>query len=178
MSGRMRGVVVGLVTDLNDPEGLGRIKVEYPWLGEGSASTWARLATGLAGPNLGMWFQPEIGDEALVAFEMDDLRRPYILGFLWNGDSTPPSDDPNLRIIKTVSGHTLTFDDTSGAEAITVEDASGVNKIMINKDGVSIETTEAISFKAKKVTIKADTTMDLEAGAQLSAKGAPIHLNP
>ena len=178
MSGRMRGVVIGLVTDVNDPEGLGRIKVELPWLGDGVQSNWARLATGLAGPDIGMWFLPEIGDEALVAFEMDDIRRPYILGFLWNGDSTPPADDPALRIIKTVSGHALTFDDTSGDEAITVEDASGVNKITINKDGVSIETTGEISFKAKKVTIKADTTMDLEAGAQLTAKGAPIHLNP
>ena len=178
MTERMCGVVIGLVTDLDDPDGLGRIKVEFPWLAESIQSNWARLATGLAGPDIGMWFLPEIGDEALVAFEMDDIRRPYILGFLWNGDSTPPSDDPSLRIIKTVSGHTLTFNDTSGDEAITVEDSSGVNKIVINKDGVSIESTGEISFKAKKVTIEADTTMDLEAGAQLTAKGTPIHLNP
>ena len=178
MSERMRGVVIGLVTDVADPEGLGRIKVEFPWLAESSQSNWARLATGLAGPDLGVWFLPEVGDEALVAFEMDDIRRPYILGFLWNGDSTPPADDPALRIIKTVSGHTLTFDDTSGAEAITIEDSSGVNKITINADGVSIESSGEISFKANKVTIQADTTLDLEAGAQLTAKGTPIHLNP
>ncbi len=174
----MQGVVVGLVTDVEDPEGLGRIKLEFPWLADSAPSNWARIATGLAGPALGMWFLPEIGDEALVAFEMDDLRRPYIIGFLWNGDSTPPSSDPSLRIIKTVSGHTLTFNDTSGEESIEIEDASGANKVVLNKDGISIETKGELSFKAKKVSMKAETTIQIEAGAQLTAKGAPVHLNP
>jgi uncharacterized protein involved in type VI secretion and phage assembly len=174
----MKGVVVGLVADVDDPEGLGRIKVEYPWLGDGTESNWARLATPLAGPELGVWFLPEVGDEALVAFEMDDVRRPYILGFLWNGDAAAPSNEPAERIIHTVSGHKVTFNDASGDESITLEDASGVNKIVLNQDGISIESTGEISMKGQKVSITADTTMDLEAAAKLSASGNPVHLNP
>jgi uncharacterized protein involved in type VI secretion and phage assembly len=166
----MRGVVVGLVTDLSDPEGLGRVKVEYPFLPDGSESNWARLVAPLAGPELGFFFQPEIGDEALLAFEMDDIRRPLILGFLWNGDNAPPSDDPNLRLIQTVSGHKITLDDTGGSENITIEDSSGTNKIVLNQDGITIESTGDIKIKG--------VNLNLEASAKLTAKGQPIHLNP
>jgi uncharacterized protein involved in type VI secretion and phage assembly len=174
----MKGVVVGLVTDLEDPEGLGRIKVEYPTLGERAESGWARLATSLAGPELGAWFLPEIGDEALLAFELDDIRRPFVLGFMWNGDNAPPSTEPAERILKTVSGHTLTFNDAEGSESITVEDASGVNKIVLDKDGIKIESTKDFSVKANKVVIEAQTTLDLKAAAKLTARGNPVHLNP
>lgn len=170
MSSRMKGVVVGLVTDVSDPDGLGRIKVEYPWLPPGSESNWARLAAPLAGPELGFFFQPEVGDEALVAFEMNDVRRPYILGFLWNGDNAPPSDDPNLRLIQTVSGHKITLDDTSGSENITIEDSSGTNTIVLNQDGITIESSGDVTIKGVNV--------NLEASAKLTAKGQPIHLNP
>jgi uncharacterized protein involved in type VI secretion and phage assembly len=178
MSQQVKGVVIGLVTDRDDPEGLGRIKVEYPWLGDGIESNWARIATSLAGPALGAWFLPEIGDEALLAFELGDIRRPYVLGFLWNGDAAPPSTEPSERILKTVSGHKLTFNDADGDESITLEDASGVNKVVLNKDGVSIETTKDFLVKANKVVIEAKTTLDLKATAKLSAKGNPVHLNP
>jgi uncharacterized protein involved in type VI secretion and phage assembly len=178
MSQPMKGVLVGLVTDVQDPEGLGRIRVEMPSLGEGVESTWARMATALAGPELGAWFQPEVGDEALVAFEMDDIRRPFVLGFMWNGDNAPPSTEPSERILKTVSGHKLTFNDAGGSESITLEDASGVNKVVLDKNGITIETSKDFSVKANKVVVKADVTVDLEAGAKLTARGNPVHLNP
>ena len=169
MTQRMKGVVIGLVTDLSDPDGLGRIRVEFPWLSDDNSSNWARVATALAGPKLGMFFQPEIGDEALVAFEMDDVNRPYIIGYLWNGSSKPPIDEPQQRMIQTVSGHKLIFDDTSGSEQITIEDKSG-NTIVMSADGITIESAADVTIKGINVTI--------EASAQLTAKGNPIHLNP
>ncbi|HMN27305.1 MAG TPA: phage baseplate assembly protein V, partial [Caldilineaceae bacterium] len=73
MTERMKGVVIGLVTDVDDPEELGRVRVEFPWLSDDNVSDWARVASALASSSLGMFFQPEVGDEALVAFEMDDI---------------------------------------------------------------------------------------------------------
>ena len=165
---RMKGVVIGLVQSLDDPEELGRIQVTYPWLADtDNTSNWARVAAPLAGPELGAFFQPEVGDEALLAFEMDDIRRPYILGYLWNGDNAPPSDDPQQRMIQTVAGHKLVFDD--GEESITLEDSNG-NKIVMNSDGITIESAKDVTIRGQNITI--------EASAQLTGKGAPIHLNP
>lgn len=166
---RMRGVVVGLVTDVQDPDGLGRVRLTFPWLSDDNVSRWARVAALHAGPSRGQLFPPEVGDEALVAFEMDDVNRPYVLGYLYNGSSKPPGDSATVRVLHTVSGHKLTFDDTGGSEAVTVEDAGG-NTIRLDADGVRVESAGDVVIKGRNVTI--------EASAQLTAKGNPIHLNP
>ena len=82
---RLSGVVVGVVTDTEDPEGLGRVRVSFPWLGAAPQSSWCRVATPLAGDGHGVWFSPELDTEALVAFEHGDFNHPYVLGYLWNG---------------------------------------------------------------------------------------------
>lgn len=113
-------VVVGIVTNNDDPDKLSRVKVKYPWLTEDHESFWARLSTPMAGPDRGIQFIPEVDDEVLVAFEHGDIRRPYVLGALWNGVDKPvePSDKAVVshkvehRIIKTRIGHTILMDDT------------------------------------------------------------------
>lgn len=169
MSSQIQGVVIGLITDVDDPEGLGRVRVSFPWLPDDPLSNWARVAAPLASAERGLFFQPEIGDEALVAFELGDVRRPYILGYLWNGSNVPPESDAKKRTIHTIAGHRLVFDDTGGSEAIEIEDASG-NKITMNADGITIESARDVTIKGMNVNI--------EAQALLTAKGTPIHLNP
>ena len=80
---QVNGIVIGLVTDLADPENLGRVRARYPYLGD-EISDWARLVTPMAGKDRGVFFRPEVGDEVLVAFELGDVRRPYVLGSLWS----------------------------------------------------------------------------------------------
>ena len=41
---RIYGVVVGVVTNNQDPEKLGRVKVKFPWLSDEDESNWARVA--------------------------------------------------------------------------------------------------------------------------------------
>lgn len=167
MTQRVMGVTIGLVDEI-EQDGLGRIRVRFPLL-ENAISNWAPVATPMSSNQVGTFFPPERGDAALVAFKNGNVREPYILGYLWNGDNALPSDNPNLRMIRTVSGHKLIFDDTSGKEAITIEDAND-NKIIMNADGITIESAKDVIIKGKNVNI--------EATAKLTAKGNPIHLNP
>jgi len=83
------GLVIGLVTNIDDPEKQGRVRVKYPALGERMESTWARVSTPGAGKDRGMMFLPEVGDEVVVAFEHGDTRRPVVLGALYNAKDTP-----------------------------------------------------------------------------------------
>ena len=76
------GVVVGIVTNNEDPEKLGRVKVRFPWLSDDNESHWARIATLRARLNVGTWFLPDVDDEVLVAFEHGDVRFPHVLGDL------------------------------------------------------------------------------------------------
>ncbi|WDG29935.1 VgrG-related protein [Streptomyces sp. CA-278952] len=86
--GRCAGLVSGTVTDTQDPEGSGRVKVRFPWLSDEYASDWARTAQS-GGTGGGEAFIPEVGDEVLVGFEHGHLDRPYVLAGLYNGQDRP-----------------------------------------------------------------------------------------
>lgn len=154
-SDRFYGVTVGIVTNNKDEEGLGRVKVKFPWLSETDESYWARVLTPMAGKQRGIYFLPEVDDEVLVAFDRGDISSPYILGGLWNGQDRPPESNTdgknNLRVIKSRSGHQIILDDTENAEKITIRDGTGKNQIVIDSknNAISIEGEKDISINAK-----------------------------
>ena len=187
--GKIYGVVVGVVTNNQDPEKTGRVKVKFPWLNDTDESNWARVATMMAGKDRGTWFLPEVDDEVLVAFEHGDVQFPYVIGSLWNGVDTPPRDNDDGKNserviksrlghelifgdedekgkveIKTKAGHQLLLDDTSGSEKISIVDKSGNNKIELDTAANSIAITgqTKISLKAQTIEITADTSLTMK----------------
>lgn len=153
---RINGVVSGIVKELNDPQGEGRILVEFPWMGGKNNSYYAPPATLMAGGGRGSWFMPEIGDEVLVAFDQGDVNHPYIVGFMWNGASKPPSTDPHLRLLQSVNGHSIAFYDpaASGGDVgyLRISDAYG-NVIQLSNGQIAITGIASISINAPLVTI-------------------------
>jgi uncharacterized protein involved in type VI secretion and phage assembly len=142
-AGRVYGVVIGVVTNIDDPDSLARVKVSYPWMGDDTESPWARVVTPMAGNDRGIVCRPEIGDEVLVLFEHGDVRFPYVIGGVWNATDTPPQNrgtdtDNNIRMIRSRSGHEITLDDTSGSEKIVIVDSSASHKIELSSSGVVV----------------------------------------
>ena len=90
------GVYPAIVTDIVDPDNLGRIEVKFPSLGgDGdSVRAWATLLTPYADDNQGFLALPAVDTQVVVAFEAGDLRRPYIVGSAWNGKESLP-DTPS-----------------------------------------------------------------------------------
>ncbi|GGA02203.1 phage baseplate assembly protein V [Okeania sp. KiyG1] len=164
------GVTIGIVTNNKDPEGLGRIKVKFPWLSENEESYWARILTPMAGNDRGIYFLPEVDDEVLVAFEQGDMNVPYILGALWNGKDKPPAknDDGknNQRMIKSRSGHQIILDDTKGKEQIIIQDKTGKNQILIdskeNNMNIKVEKDLTIETKGKIILKSSDDDVSIE----------------
>jgi Type VI secretion system/phage-baseplate injector OB domain len=113
------GLVCGVVTNVQDPEKLGRVKVALPWLSPSFESDWARVAQVGAGPRSGALFLPEVGDEVLIGFEFGDPRRGYVLGGLINSNSkygalstaVSGSGAVNERGFATPAGNKLQFTD-------------------------------------------------------------------
>ena len=186
---RVNGVVTAVVTDLNDEEKLGRVKVKFPWLPkDGSAevsSTWARLAVPSGGKERGFFFTPEVDDEVLVVFEHGDVNFPYIVGALWNKTDKPPAGTAdivkdgkvNQRVIRSRSGHLIIMDDTSGKEQITIQDKTAKNSIVINsKDkSMTIKAEGDLIFEAGgkfTVTSKGDVSVESKAKATISSQSA------
>jgi phage protein D/phage baseplate assembly protein gpV len=189
-------LVIGLVLDNEDPDGLGRVRIKLPGLSEDESGYWARVAAPMAGGGRGTFFLPEINDEVLVAFEQGDITRPYILGALWNTEDKPPETNPDVRLIKSRRGHSVRFDDTDGAEKIEIIDKSGENSVTLDTKGstISIKSSQdvvieaprgKISLHAKNVEVKstadtkveAQTTLNLKAGATMTIKGQRVNIN-
>jgi uncharacterized protein involved in type VI secretion and phage assembly len=166
---RFFGVAVGIVTNNKDPDKLGRVKLRFPWLSDADESNWARVMAPMAGKDRGFYALPEVNDEVLVVFEHGRVDHPYVLGALWNGKDTPPEDNSdgknNRRSWKSRSGHTITFDDTDGAEKIVILDKTGKNMIEFDskQNTVAIESGKDLNITAKgKINISAGSNLTIE----------------
>jgi uncharacterized protein involved in type VI secretion and phage assembly len=196
--GGVKGVAIALVTQNKDDEGLGRVKVSFPWHDKPRDSYWARLAVPMAGKERGLVLIPEVGDEVLVAFERDDLRFPCVLGSVWNGKDKPPfaNDDGNndKRGLTSRKKHRLLFDDGSKGvvelrhekgrrivlddDGFIVEDENG-NKVQVasNSGAMTIETAGELKIKAATISIQATGTLELKASATMTIRGSLVNIN-
>lgn len=199
-NGRYDGVVVGVVTNNRDPDGMHRVKVRFPWLNQDDESNWARVATVMAGNGRGAYFLPEVDDEVLIAFEHGSVEHPFVIGAVWNGkdvahESNADGHNDN-RSIKSRSGHVVRLCDKAGQESIEIIDKTGQNRIVIQACGntITIEAQGDIAIRSQTgklsieavgveieskagVQIKAMQSVDVTAGAQMNLQAALINLN-
>jgi len=168
----INGVVVALVTDNNDPNNAARVKLKFPWLDDNYESDWARITQLGAGPDSGAHFIPEVNDEVLVAFEFGDIRRPYVVGSLHNGQDKPKLgsglfDNGKVKRRGFISrkGHQFLFFDDASKSGVAFISSDGKLKISLN------ETNSEIHIKsAGKVRVESQQDMTLESQANLNLK--------
>lgn len=198
------GVVPAIVSNINDPESRGRVRVKLPWLAADYETDWARVALPGAGKDRGLLVLPEVNDEVLVAFEQGDPRRPFVLAGLHNGVDTPPfsggvdtaAGTVVRRGLRTRKGHEIVVSDADGDEHIEIRTRDGKVRILLDHDagGLTVETESDVQIHARgnlKLTADADLSLEARGTATLSAdagltlasradvtvQGNPIKLN-
>ncbi|MFC7387819.1 phage baseplate assembly protein V [Sphaerisporangium rhizosphaerae] len=183
----------------------GNILVRVPAL---HLEVWARLVSAGGGQGTGIFFQPRVGDEVLVALSGEDA---FVIGGMHSPSKSPPVSDPleakTKRVIQTglaggVPGHRVEFDDaeqtitieSSTRQKITVSPTSielantaGTLVIsMSNTDqtisitGVNVEITARarLSLSGRMVEIAGTGPVTISSAAPCTVKGKPIQLNP
>jgi phage protein D len=180
-AGPIHGVVVAIVTNIDDPLQQGRVKLRFPWLADDYECDWARMVQVGAGPSSGALFLPEVGDEVLVAFEYGDVRRPYVVGGLYNGKDTPStganlidSGRVNRRGFVSRRGHRAIFFDDPAKSGIGLLTSDGKVKIALRETGTEIHVYSdgTIRIEAKgDIKISSSAGISIEADGQLSLKG-------
>ncbi|HEY4189964.1 MAG TPA: VgrG-related protein [Candidatus Limnocylindrales bacterium] len=187
-SDRFFGVVIGVVTDNDDPDQFGRVKVKYPWLADDAESWWARVMAPGAGKDYGVIWLPQVGDEVLVAFEHGDTNFPFVLGGLWNGKDTIPFDygagldNGSVTTCGFVSrkGHKVTFTESSSESSIVLDTEGSAVTITLDEQNkvLEIKTSGKVTINADQdIEIKAGGSMKLEATGQMTIKGATVAIN-
>ena len=162
-----------LVTDNEDPEGKGRVKVRFFWQPESKSTNWIQVQTPDAGlsdkvpENRGFFFVPEVDDQVLVGFMHGDPGRPYVMGSLFHRKNTKgAAPDNHIKTISTKSGHTIEFNDDQGEDwGITIKDKGG-NVVRLDTHGKSIEISapETVTLTAKNMYLRASENISLSSG--------------
>jgi uncharacterized protein involved in type VI secretion and phage assembly len=144
------GVFIGVVTSVEDPENEGRVKLSFPWFHGQMETELAPVMQFFAGPDHGSFFVPEVGSVVLCAAMHGNLKKPVVLGGLYNGKDKPRSDHVRKREIASVNGHKLTMIDSNGDSAggVILEDAGGSKVVLSSTGHVVIKAVGAMTFEA------------------------------
>ncbi|MBR2382644.1 MAG: hypothetical protein IKA89_02735 [Anaerotignum sp.] len=181
---RIFGVMVGTVAKNYDKDMPGRVCVTIPVRDkEANELQWARVAMPSHGKNWGHYFQPEIGDQVLLAFEQGNIEKPYVIGCVAKDNNfflRKAFDQHNqYKKITTKNGSTITFEDNMQGEGmkdkITVQTAKESHTILMDNENHKILITD----KDKKnlvemrtdtghMRIKADTKLTIEVGENIT----------
>lgn len=172
------GLYPAIVTEIVDPDSLGRMQVKFPSLGQGGddVRAWATLITPYADDNQGFEFLPAVNTQVVVAFEAGNPRRPYIVGSCWNGkEGLPeaPEAANNKRLIKTRSGSLLEFDDTGGAAKVTISTSQG-HQLILDEGAQEVSLKH---FNGCVITFNAGGQIEIQANAtvEITAPAVNVH---
>ncbi|MCP4136617.1 MAG: rhs element Vgr protein [bacterium] len=165
------GPIVGKISDNQDPDNLGRVKVKLEELGDGMETNWIPILTPYGNSECGAFFLPEVDDVVVVTFIGDNPGSGIVIGGVWTDQQVPPetgensgSDlnkdgENNLRFIKSRSGHQIIFDDKDGEEKIQILASDGATRyeFLAADEMINIETDVDLVISAKgKLAIEAE----------------------
>jgi phage protein D len=186
-------LAVGVVTQNDDPKKLGRVRVKYPSLGADTEGWWARVAAPGAAENRGLCMLPVPGDEVVVGFEHGDVRRPYVLGALWNGVQLPGAlahTDGSLGLRSEHNASIAAKEDMAIASEDGTISVTAKGKITVGSDAdVALEAkgkgshtaTDELALEGRKLTVKATgggVTIEGATGVEIKAGAASVKLSP
>lgn len=181
---RVYGVTIGVVSDIEDPDQLGRVKVQLPIRLKEKVTCWARVAVPFAGEDKGFFMLPDVGDEVLVTFREGDIREPYIIGCLWNNKEKPEAYETesgkyNQRKIKFKTGHEIIVGEKQDEGFVEIKTKNGNSIFIDDKDDgkISIKTKTnknkiTIDGNEGKLKVESENIVDVSSGtAKISVDG-------
>jgi uncharacterized protein involved in type VI secretion and phage assembly len=158
----MGGMALARVSSVDDPEGLGRVRVRLPAFG-GIETDWLQVLGVGAGAKKGLCILPDTEDQVLVSLVGGDLGQAIVLGGLY-GDANPDPGVENGNVrrfsLQTAGGQRMFFDDKR--RTLRISDAEG-SHLEIGPDGVSLHSKVSLTIEApgKSLVFRA-STIDFE----------------
>jgi uncharacterized protein involved in type VI secretion and phage assembly len=184
------------IVDNADPEKRGRLQVIIPDVLGDEEPIWAVPCLPYGGDmNQGFYFIPENEAWVWVEFEKGDPGAPIWVGALWcapggetevpmtnapDGEDGEVQETPTCKIIKTLKGHTIQFEDADDNEMIIIKDGVNGHVITLNSDGIKVTHPGGsfIEITDEAFNIKSATAFTLDAGGQaVTIIGDTIDLN-
>ena len=121
-----------IVTDNNDPDGIGRLMLQVPAVMGDTEVGWALPAFPFAGDGHGLVMLPEVGAMVWAEFEAGNVDHPIWSGCFFRSGQMPSEATTTARVIVSVQGHKVVLDD--GGRVLLVEHADGAKLEMTSTD--------------------------------------------
>ncbi|WP_373497800.1 phage baseplate assembly protein V, partial [Desulfococcus sp.] len=168
---------LGVVSRVDDPDGMGRVRVVLPNYNDVEAG-WYPVVTPGAGLNKGIVALPDIDDRVLVVLLEGDPARGVVIGGLY-GESPPPDSGVEEGAVRrytlaTPGGLRVRLDD--GAGTVAVENGAG-DRISLTPEAVLVTDSRGsrIELSAEKCRILSMADLEISApGKKVTIGGQNI----
>ncbi|MCY1125543.1 phage baseplate assembly protein V [Frigidibacter sp. RF13] len=153
---RSTSVTIGEVTDVKDPEGLGRCAVTLTDFGAAAAG-WMHVVIPGAGARKGLAALPDRGDKVLVLLPDGDPARGYVVGGLYGTERLPKGaeDQPRGLYLRSQDGQVLELKGKDGALRLANRSGSLLD-ITPRRTRLAAASDMVIEAPGKVITIRAD----------------------
>ena len=146
----------GIVSDVRDPEKLGRVRLTLPAVG-GVETDWLEVVSCGAGAGKGFLYLPSVDDKVAALFAREDFSAGIVVGGLFGADGLDDYgvDEKVVRFaLLTPGGHKLRFDDSR--KSLRMESATG----------------SYVEFTPEKVSLYSTCDMEIAAPGRTMTIGA------
>ncbi|HKG79025.1 MAG TPA: phage baseplate assembly protein V [Pyrinomonadaceae bacterium] len=179
MRSRFFGKYRGVVTNVDDPNKIGRITAQVPEILHEEESPWALPATPFAGPGHGLVLIPEVGDGVWIEFEGGDPSRPIWTGGWWGPDELPAPGDVQVRALVTTAGHQFVLNDADKEIKLLHSDGA---ELKITGSEITLKIGQAeFTMTSDQISLKVLTTELTLTTTDMTLKGGPsaqVKLSP
>ena len=165
----------GVVSDVDDPQSMGRLRASVPEvLGEEVVSPWALPCAPYSGDGVGIYAVPPVGAGVWIEFEAGDPARPIWAGCWWGTEQLPQNETgaatkPSIKIIRTESGTMLTMDDDKQVIALSDENGDNILKIEVANGKITIKGKTKAIVEAPQIELVENATHPVVFGDKLLA---------
>jgi uncharacterized protein involved in type VI secretion and phage assembly len=178
-------LMIGVVKNIDDPDGYGRVRVNLPGIGESHKTGWLPVVYPGSGNGAGLVVPLAVGAQAIVAVPASNPDAAVVLGGVHNQQDVPPTLPQGVEFhdAKTgeVQGMCLTA--PGGAQLAIVNTASVQLLRLATADAnhtIEIDQTNSvITIQSKgKVVVKGDQGVSIEAsGGPVEIKGTAVSID-
>lgn len=169
---RFYGKYRGVVSDVDDPESMGRLRAKVPEVLGDVESPWALPCAPYSGDGIGLYMVPPVGAGVWIEFEAGDPSRPIWSGCWWGRNQLPADEEgtsahPPIKIIRTESGILLTMDDDRQVISLSDENGDNILKIEVSQGKITVKGNVKAIIEAPQIELVENATHPVVFGDEL-----------
>lgn len=174
---QIKNTTIGIVSQVNDPDNLARIKVSLPTYNN-IETEWLEVLTPGAGSNKGQLILPDVGDNVLLLIVNGEPAQSIVLGGIYGEKDLPHSvvekGAVKRFVTQTAGKQRIILDDAE--TSIKIETQSG-HYISLTPEQINITRNNgsSITLTDKLMTLHSETNLKIEApGSSITFRGKKI----